>query len=85
MRTAIEVDANGDAIRVFHRTATAAWTHVPGGRYRYRTRSRKDGMNGLGWVEVRCACPRTDEGSHSAPRRAERPLDTSQEAVSALA
>jgi hypothetical protein len=50
VKTVGEIDRTGKVVRIFHRTATAAWTHAPGERYRYRT---QDG----GWVEMRCDCP----------------------------
>jgi hypothetical protein len=52
MRTAIELGRGGGAHSVFHRTATAAWTHAPGERYRYR-----GGRHGAErWIEMPCPC-----------------------------
>ena len=56
MQTKVELAKGGTRI-IFHRTATAAWTHKPGEKYRYRTRTRdKDGRNVWAWREMRCEC-----------------------------
>jgi hypothetical protein len=76
VKTVGEIDSTGRIVRIFHRTATASWTHAPGELYRYRTRTKdQDGRNVMGWVEMRCECPvnesgltRSDEYSaHSLP------------------
>ena len=52
MQTKVELAKGGTRI-IFHRTATAAWTHKPGEKYRYRTRTRdKDGRNVWAWREM---------------------------------
>jgi len=54
MKTVLELDRDGSRT-VFHRTATAAWTHAPGERYQYRTRTRDEaGRNHWAWIEMRC-------------------------------
>jgi hypothetical protein len=56
MKTALELNRDGSRT-VFHRTATAAWTHAPGERYQYRTRTRDEaGRNHWAWIEMRCDC-----------------------------
>ena len=52
MKTVGEIDGTGQIIRIFHRTATASWTHLPGERYMYR-----GGRHGKGQVTMECPCP----------------------------
>ena len=59
MKTVGEIDSTGKIIRIFHRTATSAWTHAPGERYRYRTQAGD-------WVEMRCDC-RVSESPTARP------------------
>ena len=51
MKTVAEIDCDGQVVRIFHRTPTAAWTHAPGETYRYA-----GGRHGMGEVTMRCAC-----------------------------
>ena len=82
MRTAAEIDAAGRIARLFHRTPTASWTHPPGERYRYRTRTREDGRNVLAWRELRCDCPER----HSPVREsADDPEDPARRSLSSRA
>jgi hypothetical protein len=58
-QTVGEIDATGQIVRISHRTSTAAWTHLPGERYRYWTDKGPQagrGKDRYGWVEMRCDC-----------------------------
>jgi hypothetical protein len=72
MKIVAEMDPAGKVVRIFHRNANSAWTHAPGDRYRYRTRTRgEDGRNVLAWRELRCDCP-VRESAGDAYRSARR-------------
>jgi hypothetical protein len=68
MKIAAEIDSKGQPLRIFHRTPTAAWTHAPGERYRYR-----GGRHGAGWVEMACPCPTVASSNADARGRAPGP------------
>lgn len=51
MKTVGEIDSTGRIVRIFHRTATASWTHLPGETYTYR-----GGRHGKGQVTMECPC-----------------------------
>jgi hypothetical protein len=76
MKTVADIDGQGHPARIFHRTATAAWTHAPGERCRYRARTKdQNGSNVLAWIEMRCDCQvsKSANGSTDDQRRSSRP------------
>ena len=76
MKTVAEIDSQGDPVRIFHRTGTAAWTHAPRERYHYRARTRdENGRNVMAWRDMRCDCgvSKSANGRTSVERRCSRP------------
>ena len=71
MKTVAEIGNKGQQVRIFHRTPTAAWTHVPGERHRYR-----GGRHGAGWVEMAWPCPTVSAEDAGARGRAPGAMGT---------
>jgi hypothetical protein len=94
MKTAHEIDREGNVLRVFHRTSTMAWTHAPGERYSYVSSSHDRGFRGQR-VEPPCSCTVAAETGPTTPSEptcrmpggSTRPkvtLDTAPEALDAV-
>ena len=82
MKTVAEVDSRGKPVRMFHRTATAAWDHRVGEKYRYRVHTKDEvGRSVVEWREMPCSCP--VKKSRKAPQDVPGRFPASEVAVAA--